>query len=129
GGGRLHRLFDLVVFAGHEEYVTPHVYGMVRLYRDLGGNLAFLSANNFFYRVTRQGHVLHGRTRWRDLGRPEASLVGVQYAGYDEHAYSNAPYVVSGRGAASWLFRKTGLHNGSHFGRYGIEIDSRAPSS
>jgi hypothetical protein len=128
-GARLAHLYDLVVFAGHEEYATPHVYSMVRRYRNLGGNLAFLSANNFFYRVTRSGHVLHGRTHWRDLGRPEASLVGVQYLGYDEHSYSNAPYVVTGAGAARWLFRGTHLHDGSRFGRYGIEIDARAPSS
>jgi hypothetical protein len=128
-GSRLARLYDLVVFAGHEEYVTPHVYDMVRRYRDLGGNLAFLSANNFFYRVTRAGHALQGRQRWRDLGRPEASIVGVQYIGYDEHSFSNAPYQVTGLGAAPWLFRGTGLHNGSRFGNYGIEIDARAPSS
>ena len=128
-GTRLAHLYDLVVFAGHEEYATPHVYGMVRRYRNLGGNLAFLSANNFFYRVTRSAHLLHGRQRWRDLGRPEASLVGVQYAGYDEHSFPNAPYRVTGMGAAPWLFRGTRLHNGSRFGNYGIEIDARAPSS
>jgi len=128
-GGRLAHLYDLIVFPGHEEYVTPHVYSMVRRYRNLGGNLAFLSANNFFYRVTRDGHFLHGRQRWRDLGHPEASLVGVQYAGYDEHAFSNAPYQVTGAGSARWLFRGTHLHNGSRFGNYGIEIDARAPSS
>ena len=129
GGGRLAHVYDLIVFPGHEEYVTPHVYSMVRRYRNLGGNLAFLSANNFFYRVTREGHLLHGRQRWRDLGHPEASLVGVQYAGYDEHAFSNAPYRVTGVGSARWLFRGTHLHNGSRFGNYGIEIDARAPSS
>jgi N,N-dimethylformamidase beta subunit-like protein len=128
-GSRLARLYDLVVFAGHEEYVTPHVYRMMLRFRNRGGNLAFLSANNFFYRVTRSGHVLHGRRRWRDLGRPEASLVGVQYAGYDEHSFANAPYRVTRLGAARWLFRGTGLHNGSRFGNYGIEIDARAPSS
>ncbi len=128
-GSRLARLYDLIVFAGHEEYVTPHVYSMVRRYRNLGGNLAFLSANNFFYRVTRDGHLLHGRQRWRDLGRPEASLVGIQYVGWAENTFQNAPYKVTGLGSARWLFSGTGLHNGSHFGRYGIEIDARAPSS
>jgi hypothetical protein len=128
-GARLARLYDLVVFPGHEEYVTPHVYDVVRRYRNLGGNLAFLSANNLFYRVTRAGHVLHGRQRWRDLGRPEAALVGVQYVGYDEHTFRNAPYKVTGMGSAPWLFRGTGLHNGSRFGRYGIEVDAGAASS
>ena len=42
-----------LVFSGHEEYVTEHAYDIVERYRDLGGNLAFLSANNFFVRVER----------------------------------------------------------------------------
>ena len=45
-GDRLARLYDLVVFPGHEEYVTTHAYDVLERYRDLGGNLAFLSANN-----------------------------------------------------------------------------------
>src|SRR4051812_17667762 len=95
-GDRLARLYDLVVFSGHEEYVTAHVYDLVTRYRDLGGNLAFLSANNFFYRVTRQGDVLHGRVRWRDVGRPEASLLGAQYVDWNQDRYANKPYVVVG---------------------------------
>jgi hypothetical protein len=128
-GGRLARLYDLVVFSGHEEYVTPHVYDLVTRYRDFGGNLAFLSANNFFYRVTRHGDVLHGRVRWRDIGRPEASLVGAQYVDWNHDRYGNKPYVVVGVQRLPWLFRGTGLHDGSSFGRYGIEIDAPTPRS
>lgn len=54
-GDELARLYDLVVFASHEEYVTEHAYDVVERFRDLGGNLAFLSANTFFYRVDRRG--------------------------------------------------------------------------
>src|SRR5436853_517630 len=43
--------YRLIVFAGHEEYVTSHTFDVITRYRDAGGNLAFLSANNFFYRV------------------------------------------------------------------------------
>ena len=49
------RLYDFVVFPGHTEYVTRHEYDLMRNYRDLGGNLAFLSANNFFWQVQLQG--------------------------------------------------------------------------
>ena len=73
--------------------------------------------------------MLIGRERWRDLGRPEARLVGIQYVDWSGNLYPNAPYVVSSVGSAPWLFRETGLRNGSHFGRYGIEIDARAPES
>jgi len=57
-GDRLARLYDLVVFPGHEEYVTTHAYDVLERFRDLGGNLAFLSANNVFYRVERRGRWL-----------------------------------------------------------------------
>jgi hypothetical protein len=121
--------YALVVFPGHEEYVTPTQYDLVTSYRNRGGNLAFLSANNFFYRVTRSGSRLYGRTRWRDVGRPEASLVGVQYVGWYEGIFDKEPYVVRGASSAPWLYRGTGLRNGERFGRFGIEVDARAPSS
>jgi hypothetical protein len=128
-GAQLRRLYDLIVFPGHEEYVTPHVFSLIDQYRDDGGNLAFLSADNFFYEVTRSGHDLVGRTRWRDLGRPEASLVGAEYAGWNERLFRNHPFEVSDTAAAPWLFAGTGLRDGSRFGLYGIEIDQRAAAS
>ena len=41
--------------------------------------------------------------RWRDLGRPESGLVGVQYVGYQRIA-SRAGWVVRGARARTWLF-------------------------
>jgi hypothetical protein len=127
-GDALARAYDLVVFPGHEEYVTRHAYDVVRRYRDLGGNLAFLAANNFFREVTRNGERIARGKLWREQGRPEAALVGVQYAG-SNHGERQAPFVVSGSGADAWAFAGTGLVDGSEFGRYGIEIDSRAAAS
>jgi N,N-dimethylformamidase beta subunit-like, C-terminal len=115
--------YRLIVFAGHEEYVTSHTFDLITHYRNAGGNLAFLSANNFFYRVKVSGNTMTGRTRWRDLGRPEAALVGAQYAGWDEGKYPNRPYRIVNTAAAPWLFRGTGLHDGSAVGNYGIEVD------
>ena len=129
GGASLARLYDLVVFPGHHEYVTRHVFDVVERYRDLGGNLLFLSANNFFYRVERRGDTIVGRTRWRDLGRPESRLLGVQYVDWNQDLWPNRDYVVTGAHLAPWLFAGTGLSNGSRFGRYGIEIDARTPAS
>ena len=129
-GRTLAVLYDLIVFPGHEEYVTKHVYDTVERYRDLGGNLMFLSANNFFYEVVRQGNVLHGRTRWRDIGRPEARLVGAQYVDWNQGRYREPPVHRGRRGRAPWLFRGTGLRNGQQLGKhYGIEIDARTPQS
>lgn len=128
-GDRLARLYDLVVFPGHEEYVTEHMYDVLVRYRDLGGNLAFLSANNVFYGVERRGRWLVRTGRWRDVGRPEAALVGIQYLGWNQNRYANAPYVVTGARTAPWLFERTGLRNGHRFGSFGIEIDTRTHDS
>jgi hypothetical protein len=128
GGDALRRAYDLVVFPGHEEYVSGHAYDVVTRYRDLGGDLMFLSANNFFWKVTRTAQTLRRMAMWRSLGRPEASLVGVQWVA-SNYGNTEAPYVVQGAATAPWAFAGTGLRNGSSFGKYGIEIDSRAPSS
>ncbi len=127
-GRSLARLYDLVVFSGHEEYVTTHVYDVVESYRNLGGNLAFLSANNFFYRVDRKGSVLRRTGRWRDLGRPESRLIGVQSIGWNENRFPNEPFVAA-RGAPPWFLGRSGIHPGSRFGRYGIEVDARTSDS
>jgi hypothetical protein len=128
-GDQLARLYDLVVFPGHEEYVTRQVFDMVERYRNLGGNLAFLPANNFFYRVARRGEAMVGRTRWRDIGRPEARLIGVQYLDWNLERWPNRPYVVVGQRRLPWLWAGTGLRNGQRFGNYGIEIDARTAAS
>ena len=125
----LARDYDLIVFSGHEEYDTAHEYDLIERYRDLGGNLAFLSANAFFYKVVKHGEEMDGRWRWRDLGRPEAALVGAEYVDWNHDRYPNRPFDVTGVRKAPWLFAGTGLHDGSRFGTYGIEVDSVAPSS
>jgi hypothetical protein len=115
--------YRLIVFGGHEEYVTSHTFDLITAYRNAGGNLAFLSANNFFYKVEVSGNTMTGRIPWRNVGRPEAALLGSQYAGWDEGNYPNNPYRVTDTAAAPWLFKGTGLHDGSTFGNYGIEVD------
>ncbi|HLY86259.1 MAG TPA: N,N-dimethylformamidase beta subunit family domain-containing protein [Gaiellaceae bacterium] len=125
----LARDYRLIVFSGHEEYATEHSYDLIQSYRNLGGHLAFLSANDFFYKVTKQGNTMTGRWRWRDLGRPEAALVGAQYIGWNEDRYANRPFRITGVRNAPWLFAGTGLHDGSTLGIYGIEIDARTPAS
>lgn len=122
--------YDLVVFAGHEEYVTSHVYDVVTRYRDLGGNLAFLSSNNFFYRVRREGSQLRRTGRWIDLGRVDARLTGVHYVGWNERRFPNRPYVATNVSVAPWFFRGTGLEEGERFGSsYGVEIDQVSADS
>jgi hypothetical protein len=127
-GDELAREYDLLVFPGHEEYVTRHEYDVIERYRDVGGNLAFLAANNLYRRVDRIGERLVRRALWRKLGRPESRVVGVQYVGSD-HGQRQAGYTVTGGGVAPWAFDGTGLADGDVFGRYGIEIDARNAAS
>jgi hypothetical protein len=127
-GAELARRYDLLVFPGHEEYVTRSAYDAVTRFRDLGGNLAFLAANNFYRQVTRKGRLLVRGRLWRDLGRPESALVGVQYVGSNNGAIQHG-YTVTGAATAPWAFAGTGLSDGDEFGKYGIEIDARTPAS
>ncbi len=131
-GDELRRLYDLVVFPGHSEYVTEHAYDVVEGFRDLGGRLVFLSANNFFWRVDKQGSAMKRVRLWRELGRPEARLLGVQYRANDDGTRQGPFYVVDAA-AAPWLFEGTGLQEGSTLGEtvggYGIEIDGTTPDS
>jgi len=126
-GARLARLYDFVVFPGHHEYVTQREYDIVRGFRDRGGNLAWLSANNFFWKVVRHGPELERVAQWRTIGQPEASLIGVQYRGNDEGQRRGPMQPVPG--AAPWLFAGTPLAHGVAWGDFGIEIDHTAPSS
>ena len=120
--------YDLIVFPGHTEYVTQRLYDLVERYRDLGGRLMFLSANNFFRRVVRSATHAELVGEWRDAGRPESSLLGAQYIANDS-GERQQPYTVTAADTAAWAFAGTGLTNGSQFGRYGIEIDATTPYS
>ena len=123
----LARDYDLIVFPGHEEYVSAHEFGLIRRYRDLGGNLMFLSANNLFWKVVFHGHKMRRVGEWRNLGSPEAAVVGVQYVA-SNYGAQQAPYVADTAGAP-WAFAGTGLNTGDRFGRYGYEIDMRSPAT
>jgi hypothetical protein len=125
-GRTLARAYDAVFFPGHHEYVTEREYDVVERYRDLGGSLAFLSANNFYWRVDRRGGRIERIRHWRELGRPEAALVGVQYVDYGE---GRGPWIVHSRRAAEWLFSGLPFRRGDRFSSGGIEVDMLAPSS
>lgn len=124
--------YDLIVFPGHHEYITDGERAAVTGFRDRGGNLLFLSANNFFWRVTREGEVLTRTQQWRQLGMPEAALIGTQYRANDE-GHKQAPFVVRDTTSTPWLWDGTGLQVGSTIGAdiggYGIEIDAASPAS
>ena len=128
-GDRLARRYDLIVFPGHEEYVTTHAYDVDRAVPrprrqprlPLGEQLLLPR------RAARPAPVQDGQ--WRDLGRPEAALVGVQYVDWNRNRYPNRPYTVTGAGRARWLFERHAPAERRRFGAYGIEIDARTSQS
>ena len=131
-GDDMRRLYDLVVFPGHSEYMTEHAYDVVERFRDLGGRLIFLSANNFFWKVEKRGQSLRRIAKWRTVSRPEARLCGVQYRMNDDGT-RQGPFFVPDVSAAPWLFEGTGLQDGDtlgdEVGGFGIEIDTTTPFS
>ena len=126
-GDELRRLYDLVVFPGHTEYVTEHAYDVVQRFRDLGGRLIFLSANNFFWKVEKRGNTIRRVKLWRDLG----SALKPPCAGCSTRrtttGRNRAPSTSSAPPTRPWLWEGTGLTDGSRLGDtvggYGIEID------
>jgi hypothetical protein len=121
--------YTAIIFSGHHEYVTSHEYDVVTQYRNLGGNLAFLAANNFFWKITIRSHVMTRVAQWRDLGRPEAALIGVQYRANDRGGHRGPWILQSGAATTSWLFAGLNIEPGARISSGGIEIDATAPSS
>ncbi|HYZ76149.1 MAG TPA: N,N-dimethylformamidase beta subunit family domain-containing protein [Gaiellaceae bacterium] len=124
----LARAYRLIVFPGHHEYVTTREYDRIQGYRNLGGHLMFLSADNFCWRVVRHGRAIEKTRLWRDLGRPEAALIGVQYRGNDRGTHRGA-WILRHARAESWAFAGTSLGPGDGLSNGGIEIDKTSPAS
>jgi hypothetical protein len=92
-------------------------------YRNRGGNLMFLCANNFFRRVDIHAGVMTLIGQWRDLGRHEASLIGVEHYHNDEGEH-RGPWIVQKTATrVHWLFENTDLSVGSSFSLAGMEAD------
>jgi hypothetical protein len=124
----LARRYDLIVFPGYDEYETRHVYDLVTGYRNLGGNLIFLSATNFLWKVHRHGTRITRIAEWRQLGRPEAGLVGVEYRGNDEGQH-HGHYVLSRFGRSSWALAGIDPAALDAWHWFGIEYDMTTRAS
>jgi hypothetical protein len=102
--------------------VTTGEYDAVEGFRDLGGSLVMLSADNFFWKIELRNGVMTRIAKWRELGRPEAALLGVQYIGNDMGEHRGA-WMLRRQPATRWLFAGTGYGAGDAFSNAGIEID------
>jgi hypothetical protein len=135
-----HRAF---ISVGHDEYWTKEMRDSVELARDSGVNLGFFGANTSYTQIRLepsaagvanrvvveyrdypwahtdpvQGPTTTGDYRW--LGRPEQSMVGVQF----NFSSPQLDWVVSN--SSHWAYANTGLHDGDHVtGIVGYEADS-----
>lgn len=133
------------ISTGHDEYYSRPMWNKLVQSRDTGINLGFFSSNEIYWQV-RFANGSYGSTktdrimicyrnggdpvtdptlrtaRFRDLGIPEASLVGAQYVA--------DPIMgdVSITNAAHWLFTGSGATNSTVLpGLLGYEINAIAP--
>ena len=126
--GRVHSArHRAIVFASHDEYWSPDMRQRVTSARDAGVSLAFMTANNVYWKIEyqpasdgRPDRVVHcekvrpgaapatGRdlVKWRETD-PEQRLLGVQYSTV---LPGSVPLVV--RGADHWFWAGTGARNG-----------------
>lgn len=117
---------NVLILNVHNEYWTDEMYNNLEGFLNSGGNLMSLAANSVYWRVTyMQGDRIEVQKNgawhffsygyggyWRELGRPEAAVLGVAYdrRGYDTYY----PYEV--KNSNHWIFSGTGLSNGDIFG-------------
>jgi hypothetical protein len=134
-----------VVIAGHAEYWTKAAYDGAETARAKGVGLAFISANEIHWQVRYEANrrVVVGykdfapdpvpdpslRTiRWRDLGRPEQNLIGVQYPIDGNQRWGGQPFVP--KNTTHWVYAGSGLTSGHTVKGeiVGYEIDNYDPS-
>ncbi len=127
-GSALAHAYHLIIFPGHHEYVTQHEFTAVTRYRDLGGDLIFLSANNFYSQITIHGGVMHRVAWYRYLHEPESAVVGVQYY-FNDDGEHRGPWTIRPTAAGRWLFAGTGLKPGDRLSSGGIEGDEVTTAS
>jgi hypothetical protein len=127
-GRQLAAAYSLLIFSGHHEYMTTHEFDAVTDFRNRGGNLIFLSANNFYWKIVIHDGVMYRVARWRDLGRPEAALIGVQFFHHDNGEH-RGNWIVRHARRFAWLLRGTGLRDGGAISNGGIEADRMTSAS
>lgn len=152
GPGYLQAYKGLII-GGHSEYWTKTMYDKIQQARDAGINLAFFGANANHWQVRMESsssgidgnRVLtcykdeNGSTfdpikdstttkKWRDLGRAEQTLIGVQHDinGWNLDTANQPPLIV--QTSSHWAYSGTNFANGSAIPYLiGYEIDNLDP--
>lgn len=112
---------NLLILNTHPEYWSSAMYDNLEHFLDRGGSLLNMGANGIYWKIdwmesgifVDKSKSLEAQGRWRELGRPESSILGVQY---DSDGYGTyAPYEVIVEG--HWLFDGLGVTAGDLFGQ------------
>lgn len=141
--GRLQN-YKAALSAGHDEYWTATMRDGWEAARDAGVNLAFMGSNAAYWQVRLEAsgtgaanRVVVGykesaltndpapfaqkTARFRDLGRPEQTLIGVMYE-TDNGGAQYYPFIA--KNTSSWVYAGTGLAEGQQVpGIIGYEVD------
>jgi len=140
------RLLNYKAFlsVGHDEYWSREMYDAVERAREAGVNLAFFGANAAYWQIRlapsrdgRPNRVMvcfknekldqeskpESKTiKWRDIGRPEQRLLGIQYVATWDDPSGNSDFIVVN--SDHWIYQDTGLADGDKIkGIIGYEVD------
>lgn len=140
----------IVLISGHAEYWSKGMYDAAYAARDAGVSLFFIASNEIYWQVRYQDDA-EGRShrvvvgykdfkpdpvkdpalrtiRWRDLGRPEQELAGVQFPTDGYMDWGGQPLVPTH--TRFWAFAGTGLRSGVPVPGelVGYEIDAFDPT-
>lgn len=129
------RAYDVVVFAGHHEYISRNTYDALEAHHRRGGHLAFFSGNDIYWQVRFEDNgnrmVSYKSYAWAEdpmIGvddslvttlwsqkpnRPAEALQGVSYVPYS-YCFERENFIV--QDGSHFIFQGTGLQNGDSLG-------------
>ena len=130
------KVYDVLVFASHHEYISRNTYDALETHHSRGGHLAFFSGNDIYYQVrfeddgnTMVSYKSYARredpmmdvdnslvsTWWREepVNRPPEALQGVCYVPYS-YCFEREHFIV--QDCDHFVFEGTGLQNGDSTG-------------
>jgi hypothetical protein len=129
------RAYDVLVFAGHHEYISRNMYDVLQAYHHRGGHLAFFSANDIYWQVRFEdgGNTIVCyksyawkedpmmgvddslvTTRWNQSpARPAEALQGICYVPYS-YLFEREDFIV--QDCSHFIFEGTPLQNGDALG-------------
>jgi hypothetical protein len=130
------RAYDVLVFAGHHEYISRNTYDALEAHHRRGGHLAFFSGNDIYWQVRfeDQGNKMVGyksyalsedpmagvddtlvTTLWKSkpVNRPPEALQGISYIPYS-YLFEREDFII--QDCNHFMFEGTDLKNGDALG-------------